>query len=209
MNHPINQMQFSDDSSDYDHPNIEKGTLKRLVREKKEREKSEKMKELEHIKAQLAENYTPELEQRRVFLEESLKPKLIETSTYTIDNKQIEEDDPTDIYTEQLLFLGSEPTIENFINFVENNKKIDLNEFGEYLYLNLAENIKDGYEEAAIVICKLIIFFRHMKDGGLPLLRTMKKTFEDDQRRILFENECLEYFKDTKMAMQKLKDERQ
>lgn len=201
-------MQFSDDSSEYEHPNIEKGTLKRLVREKKQREKEEKIKELETIKSQSAENCTPEMEKRRILLEEQLKPKFVETINYTHENKPIEKDQ-SDVYTEIFLFLGSDPTIENFIEFVDNNKTIDLNDFCDFLYMNLSENIKDGYDEAGFVISKLIMFFKTLREGGIPLLKNLKIGLEEESKKINFENECHSFFQDSKYEILKLHKEQQ
>ncbi|KRH94654.1 putative Cdc37 [Pseudoloma neurophilia] len=199
MNHPINQENWSDDSSEFEHPNIEKGTLKRLVREKKRREKEEKQRKLDQLKTQLAENYNEELEEEKIKLEEELRPRFIETD-YVIENNQIEED-PNDMYTEQLLFLGSDPKIENFIKFVEENRKLDLNHFCDFLYINLAENIREGYDEAGLIISKLILYLRHLQNGGLSILKQMQVAFEDEKKLEEFDKQCQEYLDESKISI--------
>lgn len=201
MNHPINQQEFSDNSSDYEHPNIEKGTLKRLIREKKQREKDAKMKELENIERQLKMGYNPELIEKKHILEEKLKPKFVETENFTLENKPTQEN-LCDDYTEQFLFLGSEPTIENFINFVENNRKINLESFNDFLLINLAENIKEGYDEVGLVISKLTLFFKYLKEGGsIDVLKKMSISLENPEKKMRFEQECKEYYEDSKKAI--------
>lgn len=204
MNHPINQQEWSEDSSEFDHPNIEKGTLKRLVRAKKQTEKEAKRRELNQIQSQLVERHTPEMEKRKLRLEEQLKPKLVETLNYTFENKPKEED-PNDAFIEQLLFLGSDPKIEHFIEFVENNTKLDLTQFCDFLYMNLAENIREEYDEAALSISKLILYFKHLQNGGIPLLKQMKDLFEDESKRNEFDNQCRQYFNESKASIMNLR----
>lgn len=200
MDHPINQLEFSDNSSDYEHPNIDRSTLKRLVREKKQKEREAKIRELEKINKKLDGFHDPELLKRKMSLEENLKPKLVETSSQTFENKP-DGKDPNEIFTEKLLFLGSDPTLENFIEFVMNNKNIDLQQFYDFLLLNLAENIREGYDEAGLVISKLTLFFKYLTQGGVHLLQKLNNSLADETKKYQFEIECKQYYEDSKNAI--------
>ncbi|ELA47848.1 hypothetical protein VCUG_00690 [Vavraia culicis subsp. floridensis] len=207
MDHPINEMELSSDSSDYNHQNIEKSTLRRLVREKKERDRHEMAKELEDIKKKLEKQYDPELDKRKEFIERKLRPKFVETSTNTINNA-VEEQNNDDNFAECLLFLGNDPTIENFIEFVENTKNVNLEQFDEFLLLNLAENIKEGLNEAGLVISTLSLYFKYLKQGGVSLLRKLSESLKDESKKRIFDDECRKYYEDSKQALLSLKDTR-
>lgn len=207
MDHPINEMELSSDSSDYNHQNIEKSTLRRLVREKKERDRHEMAKELEDIKKKLEKQYDPELDKRKEFIERRLRPKFVETSTNTINNA-IKEQNNDDDFAEYLLFLGNDPTIENFIEFVENTKNVNLEQFDEFLLLNLAENIKESLNEAGLVISTLSLYFKYLKQGGVSLLRKLSESLKDESKKRIFDNECRKYYEDSKQALLNLKDTR-
>lgn len=207
MDHPINEMELSSDSSDYNHQNIEKSTLRRLVREKKERDRHEMAKELEDIKKKLEKQYDPELDKRKEFIERKLRPKFVETSTNTINNA-VEEQNNDDNFAECLLFLGNDPTIENFIEFVENTKNVNLEQFYEFLLLNLAENIKEGLNEAGLVISTLSLYFKYLKQGGVSLLRKLSESLKDESKKRIFDDECRKYYEDSKQALLSLKDTR-
>ncbi|ELQ75322.1 putative Cdc37 [Trachipleistophora hominis] len=207
MNHPINEMELSSDSTEYEHPNIEKSTLRRLVREKRKHDKEEWAKELDNIKKILSERYDPELENRKKFLEQKLKPKFVETSTNMINNT-VEERNEDDKFADYLLFLGGDPTIDNFIEFVEDTKNINLERFDEFLLMNLSENIKEGLDEAGMVISTLSLYFKYLKQGGMPLLRKLSDSLKDESKKHIFDEECRKYYEDSKDALLNLKNTR-
>lgn len=205
MNHPINEIELSSNSSEYEHPNIDKGTLRRLIREKKMRQKEQKMNELNNIIKKLEEKYDPDLEKRKNVLEDELRPKLVETSSTMINNTS-EDVVHDDNFAEYLLFLSNNSTLDNFISFIEDNRKIDLEKFDDFLIFNLTENIKEGLDDAGMVISRLSLYFKYLRQGGIPLLKRLNESLNDEKKRELFNLECIKYYEDSKNALLRLRN---
>ncbi|KAF7683641.1 hypothetical protein TCON_1154 [Astathelohania contejeani] len=193
-------------SSEEVHPNIDERSFKKWKTEQKKMERKRKIQRIQEIEALPS---TPELEEERLRLIEEIKPKIREVcpaqTTFGSEIKKElpkEKNDDEIDYSNELEFLINYNEVEDFIELLDNRPTLDINKFEEFVLFNLSANIKEGNDEAGVIISKISIYVKYAKEHGKTFLMTLMNSLNSSkERKNNFIKECKKHYLEAKEAI--------
>lgn len=202
MNDEINKLELSSDSDAFDHPNIDKRSLIAYKRAEKEQKRKLKQERLEQLN-KLIENTTDSIEldnykKEANELERNLNKALKETESCTVFSEPVQNSE--DKYISDLMYLLNNNTIEHFIQYLDHNNT-DLQFFEDLVLFNLSENIKENNDEIGLDLTRISLYVKFAKSNGRAFLTELCKSFRDERKKELFEEECKDHYKRAKEAI--------
>lgn len=159
--------EYLSDSDEEIHPNIDTKSYRKFIKEQRT---------LRHEQLKNKENLSNEEKKELQELEYKLLPidKDVSDDSFRTSKEELDTVD----YTNDLINLLNSNTIEFFIGYMD-KKIINLEEFEDFVYINLSEAIKSGNDDIGVEFCKLGMLIKWTKMFGKSYLERLSGS--DDQ----------------------------
>ena len=196
----LEEIELSDSSSEI-HPNIDERSYKNWKRQQRQQEK-QKLKnretELKSLKI-LTEEQQKELSN----IQSQLEPKYVvveDDNNFKTSTEKLSDID----FCDELSELVKDSSINKFLEIVDENK-INLDQFEEFVLYNLSENIKEGNDDAGLILCRLSLLTGYFRNQGSDMMMKLQYELKDIKKKEKFDQELKDYYEQSKKAILNMK----
>lgn len=192
----LEEIELSDSSSEI-HPNIDERSYKNWKRQLKQHEKQKLRKREQELKS--LKTLTQSEQQELLNIQSQLEPKYVvveDDNNFKTSTEKVSDID----FCSELSELIKDSTINKFLEIVDENK-LNLDQFEEFVLYNLSENIKEGNDEAGLILCRLSLLTGYYRNQGADMMMRLQYELRDEKKKEKFDQELKEYYEQSKEAI--------
>lgn len=198
MTQNINELILSSDSDDFNHPNIDKKSFIDFKRRQKAELKQQKAKRLEEINILLQKKFDENLVKEKEQLEFDLKEKITEKESQMLINSKEEPEMEEERLFQVIIDALNCRDLGEFVTFLDNNMDINLEYLEQQILYNLSEAIKEGNDDLGMDFSRISVYIKYALKEGRNFMIKLMMALNDENKRKLFDEECLMCYEEAK-----------